>query len=1124
MDSCDVLTNALQRYSSLLCAFTEVDKSCIGGFVWTGDSYGIGKLLSLKGQTARVSFFHSITETEDQTYVVSRLGRARLSPQTRVYVHDEQTDLWRVGRVAWRFEEDGRLWYEVLFPNKVSGRFPEKMLQVRCLHPKVDPTDVLAHGGMETQFFHDRRWAAVESLVDMRGACRGLTGLISSSIELVPHQVEVVRRVLEDPVQRYLLADEVGLGKTIEAGVIVRQRLLDDPDSSVLVLTPSTLVRQWRRELDEKFHVHEFPDSVVVVPFEALPVLEEDGYDMLVIDETHLLVGKSGVSDPSFAHIAKIAHSSQSLLLVSATPVVGDEDATHALLHLLDPITFGLEDRQAVGERISRRQEYGRRLLALSPTLPPPLLNQAIMQIERTFPGDAVLKDLVKKIRKSESDVGQGIVALKKHIAETYRLHQRLLRTRRRDLEGWELLPRKSSLVMEVGFDDRLEAILDALENWRYASRLVLGAPEQQSPCSPLGRERRLAVRYAALIDALGCGVEQFRTELGRQERMVAAGKASSFVGEDQLMAALQDVALAESKALEVAQELTSFAGYRPHVGFQVTPRVSLATQAITLMIRGMRRDLETPKLVAFSSSTGLARRLYECMLAINGKGAVFGAFEGMTLEEIDQVVDRFLRSENASVIICDQSGELGLNLHFAHGIVHLDLPLSPTRLEQRIGRVDRFGRQHEVICQRIIIPSDDDQSPWLAWLEVLRDAFRIFDASISEVQFILDRIEQEMVLSLYRHGAAGLRSMKTQIQEGLRKERERLDEQYALDRLAMGEQKATALFSGLREADENEAGLGDAFNRWLVRALQVSHKFAPHIAHNAFTYRWSDRTLAPEWPWRVILLDGLDRPQRRRYLTFHRRTAAKHPEVSLMRLGFPFVDMLERFMIWDDRGSAFATWRMDPGWQVDKRGEWLGFRLCYVIEADADKTARLLKEEIGPRLMQSVWRRAEGFLAPWTQVLHIDMNLEEVTDPDVLAILARPYSSREVSLGQRDFNLGSRQEAMSALVDPYVFAGICRDVRKRSETMVRNSTDFQRLTESISRHALGELTLRNERLKRRNEAVGLETGARDAAVELEIKINQAIISGINEPRIRLDSIGFFIIADYPPGEVLGCE
>ena len=93
-----------------------------------------------------------------------------------------------------------------------------------------------------------------------------MSALFSSIIELEPHQVEVVRRVLQDPVKRYLLADEVGLGKTIEAGVLIRQYVQDDPDHRIVVLVPAPLIAQWRGERCRRFLLsEELVESVLTV-------------------------------------------------------------------------------------------------------------------------------------------------------------------------------------------------------------------------------------------------------------------------------------------------------------------------------------------------------------------------------------------------------------------------------------------------------------------------------------------------------------------------------------------------------------------------------------------------------------------------------------------------------------------------------------------------------------------------------------------------------------------------------------------------------------------------------------------------------------------------------------------
>src|SRR5439155_18919809 len=143
------------------------------------------------------------------------------------------------------------------------------------------PVATLSSLAHETPFLFERRSEWLGRYLRQVSLSRGLRGLISSKIELFPHQVEVVRRVLQDPVVRYLLADEVGLGKTIEAGVILRQLRLDAPGLRILVLVPRLLVSQWQDELARRFGL----DKLDVKPHEDIRVCDDDPPGMLVIDE-----------------------------------------------------------------------------------------------------------------------------------------------------------------------------------------------------------------------------------------------------------------------------------------------------------------------------------------------------------------------------------------------------------------------------------------------------------------------------------------------------------------------------------------------------------------------------------------------------------------------------------------------------------------------------------------------------------------------------------------------------------------------------------------------------------------------------------------------------------------------
>jgi len=233
---------------------------------------GIGKLVGRSSDTAEVEFFDSPfgPKVHRRQFRISQLRQVQLGLQTRVFWLDRNTGLWRAGRVdgpSVSAEVLGQLEdrYPIRFPNQNDQHIPVSELFVRWSRPISDPAEFLAAQVSDTPFFADGRTAIVRHFLRQRAGYKGLTALASSAIELIQHQVVIIRRVLADPVQRYILADEVGLGKTIEAGVLIRQHLIDNSwDHHVWIVVPDHLVGQWRVELAAKFFLAEDSDLLIV--------------------------------------------------------------------------------------------------------------------------------------------------------------------------------------------------------------------------------------------------------------------------------------------------------------------------------------------------------------------------------------------------------------------------------------------------------------------------------------------------------------------------------------------------------------------------------------------------------------------------------------------------------------------------------------------------------------------------------------------------------------------------------------------------------------------------------------------------------------------------------------------
>jgi ATP-dependent helicase HepA len=450
---------------------------------------GIAKLVDITSGIGVVEFFDSPSgpRLETNRVPLTELRRIELAPQTRVFRLDPATRGWSVGRVdgglvsgeALGKREDH---YHVRFPNGHDERVPISQLFVRRSSPVEDPTEYLAAMITDTPFFFDGRSRIVRHLANQRRLFGGLTGLASSAIELLEHQVLVVRKVLSDPIQRYLLADEVGLGKTIEAGVLIRQHLLDHPDeANVLIIVPDHLVLQWRKELRTKFYIYVEDERVRVAPLSSLLASDvaTDHLSLFVIDEAHISAEWAFNDDPAinlgFFKIRDIAQTTQRVLLLSGTPVLYREKEFLAMLHLLDPQGYRLSDVDSFRKRIEARQTVAEAIVDFSDEANGMFVEDALDRIQTTFSSDPRTIQLCTNAREllwedvSSPARSKALRELRGHIREAYKLDRRILRSRRGDRSLRNHLPvRTGATIVECPDPTRLESVA-FLEAWRLS-------------------------------------------------------------------------------------------------------------------------------------------------------------------------------------------------------------------------------------------------------------------------------------------------------------------------------------------------------------------------------------------------------------------------------------------------------------------------------------------------------------------------------------------------------------------------------------------------------------------------------------------------------------------------------
>lgn len=1089
------------------------------------NSLGTGKLIEVHGDEAVVEYFKSVSERIKKTVRRASLKRVTLHSQTRCYLWSAEHQFWQAGRIGEKDESDNT--YEVNLPNNRARYVSEKDIYVRCSLPIDDPTETLVLKSHETPFFHDRRFAFVQCLTRQRSVAHGLTGLLSSNITLYPHQVEVARRVLEDPVQRYLLADEVGLGKTVEAGIVLRQYLLDDPVKRAVVLVPKTLTEQWERELEEKFNISDFGDRVYIGSTDELVSLRQlrdtDRIGLLVIDEAHHIAAGAHsldhVARRRFETCQQLAHHAKRLLLLSATPVLNNEKDFLAMLHLLDPTTYRLDDFEAFRERVNKRQDVGRTLLSFRESAAPFVLKSSVNRLRALFPEDArlhlLLDELQQLFQSAEPDPAMQmslVRTIRTHVSDTYRLHRRMLRNRRESVQlPSRLDAARAALELKEEYDDdeRGLTVHELIDEWRARAVDVALALSNIDDDSARKRERELQRIFIVLLRASGTWLGVLEEALKVRLSLAPASALAREFSPDDLQS------LSESPLFDGELELL-------RAMLDVVQQPAEGGDRAQLLVDMLRRlKASRAKAAVFTSFEGTQREILRRLKGVYGEAAVASHDAHRLRIEVEEDVERFYDDANCFVLVSDYSGEEGRNLQFADWLIHFDLSWSPNRLEQRIGRLDRIGRNRSVQTRTLLGPDRED-TLYEAWYRLLKEGLGIFEHSIASLQFYIEEKLPALEQTFFQGGAAGLLQLIPTIREEIKVEQLKINEQNALDEIDALEKDASQYYEALSKYDGQHEFIQKAYEDWVCGVLDfrcTRDASDPDVV----TYRARHDTMVP----RDILLDqfaqGLSAPG-----TYNRETASRRTGVSLYRVGEGFTEALARYVRWDDRGQAFAMWRHEQDWSSEEGSEWMGFRFNYVVEADIDEAGQLLASRGLPEASsQSLSRRADALFPPFIETIYMNASMREVEEARLLKILRRPYSKR--SLPTRDYSLDdNRLSVIERLVGADMWPILCREARNSSETLLRNRQSFRSTCESFAASAEREISKRIAQLRLRHDrqagdGAGVNPGlARDLLMEQYL--SAALVRGIRNPRLRLDSVGFIIVSGRVPQAGAGRE
>jgi ATP-dependent helicase HepA len=1012
------------------------------GFAEIASGSGPDGLVELK-------YWTSPTESESFRCPWESIRRDELPCETRSYHAEGRVQV--SGRAIALIDPHARVReYWVKFPNTDAPvRLKETAFRVRSYLKPADPVSTLASLAHETPFFFDRRSEWLRRYVEQLGLTQGFTALGSAKMELLPHQVEVVRRILCDSVLRYLLADEVGLGKMIECGTILKQVLLDQPRARLAVFVPDVLVPQWKEELTRRFEL-----TVPVLPYAALVEAKRANLDLVAIDEAHRVVATPAAPPERqrlFRAATEVAHGTRHLLLLSATPVLHQEQELVALLHLLDPTSYALGDLEAFRQRLEKRRVVGNLVLQLSRSKEPSMLERHAKRAAAQFPGDEVVAVLARRAAEVGTDVEaarRNASELQAHLSETHRIHRRMIRTRRTLLRSQGFAPalRQPPAAEFEEDSETLAALWRALEEWRIevAGRTTGLAPEV--------REKYI-VAYFELAQALAGDQDDLRSVAKRLRTGLDYGR-------------------------EELNELLSLVGKRGEGHLELLLSVLRARQA-------------GKKQVVFASSPSTCSRIAH---AVEKKLGRLLAVTGQGLAEFrDDPAVRFL--------VADTSVEEGLNLQFAQGAILYDLPINPMRLEQRIGRLDRINRLEKIPCRVLLTIDDDTIALDTAWYLLLCEGFGLFGADgLADMAFLVEREMERLREVTFVGGPGALAAEHERVRGAVAAEREQAEEQDVIDGLHLGEVGNSALWRGLKAADEGARTFQEALAQYVKGSVGLDYTEVRHGEKIRFFRNRKREEIVPAD--RVSELQSYFEVD----CTTDRELANLEPDLPFLRPGNPFADAVARLAEWDDRGRAWAFWRRAPG-----REPRLVFRLNVRVGARLDELARGLDQRRGDAVARAATLRLVG---SWFSPQFHDLFLNSLGDsqPEAVVKLCVPaYDKRDVNLG------AAKARILHELVGETRWGATCREVADKALSKVRASTTFLAAIARAERSAEEHFAMTFARQNARAQRAVDPPAALAADLAAEEGFRASVAELIANPSVLIDSIGIYVLSEQCP-------
>lgn len=750
-------------------------------------TFATGKVISVDdfNETAHIKFGDPFNYKQFFEFIPDEVAEAPLSMLDHCHIF--KGSMIKCGRkkahiIEYKLLEEGE--YEYYLQDDNTKEFflaCENEIDAPFTAGDANPVHQLKRYEFQNPCWYLGRQIVKKTMNILDNSIYGFRELAGCKIYLKAFQINTIMLCLQSDPCRYMIADEVGLGKTIEASSVLKIYLNNKSENNALIVVPSALLAQWKTEMFFKFDLlegqNENGNTITFMSIEDLDnTTISKKWDFVIADEVHNYIK----DDVLYRKIHTLSKNAKNILLLSATPIQQRKEEYLKLLRLIIPNTYDTMSIDQFSNLVERQNRISRITYSLLDEIDS-FKNELLPEVEEEDPhdnedvqdeleeinddleeladiiGDTKLSAMIAEIDTSKNNFGlYDIQVAISYVCDNYQLERNIIRGRRAVLGVY---PKDS----EAEFAERklveLTYKVDQEENY-YESEAYRTLTEWIATLQGDLSTSKVIEEIEPLLETLFSSPWAYVKQLE---------KYGTDIPEDVRYSAnrwLED----ENQAIENLADLMDDPAQHP--------------SRLIKIISYIDTELFGKKIVIFTDYEETFNAYYKTLVQAFGDEEVTGFTSSIDKDQAEINIYKFQSVPNCHMLVCDRFGGEGRNLQIADYVVHVDLPWDINTIEQRIGRLDRLGRDVEVPVTSVVIHSMDSYEEQL--FNFWNKGLNVFQQSLSGLEIIMNDINMKIVESIKNDFEFGLYRLIPELIEEAGKMRETVHREQIFDTVAL--------------------------------------------------------------------------------------------------------------------------------------------------------------------------------------------------------------------------------------------------------------------------------------------------------------------------------------------------